>query len=428
MRRFFRCTLRQLLLLILAVSVLLAILAPSWWDTARQKQVADATEDLLQAASAGDLPRVSRAIAAGADLNVWDKRWGTPLELAIRDGNLPLVDLLLAAGADPNRHGLLAHGTPLEFAARLNNPEITGRLLAAGADSRRAEAIEICVAKGHEETLRLYLPEAATGRMLRLAISSKRLNNVRLLLEHGAPLHDPATDSDDWSRSPMDLAVGNVDADMTDLLRQFGAPYTAREAVVFGRLEEVRRMVEGNPDLLHQRVKPALYPLNPGLEPTLLGLALRHARRDVALYLIESGAPLDVREWHDESLLDQAAIGGDIELIKLLVERGLPVNPKDKTPPPLYYAAFYGHAAAAAALIELGADVTHELPLFCAVSRNDPVIVRLLVAAGADPMTKGYNGRTPLEVAFQEGRHEIVEILQNAAKTRHDPENSDNSR
>src|SRR5688572_25468644 len=116
MRRFFRCSLRQLLLLILAVSVLLAVIAPRWWKAAREEHLAAATEQLLAAADKGDLAAARAAIAAGADLTIWDERRGTPLCCAIRDGNLQLVELLLAAGTSPNQHGLAEQGTALEFA------------------------------------------------------------------------------------------------------------------------------------------------------------------------------------------------------------------------------------------------------------------------------------------------------------------------
>jgi ankyrin repeat protein len=452
MRRFFRCTLRQLLLLILALSILLAILAPRWWASARERKLAAATEELLAAASTGDVPRARAAIAAGADVGFWDGIRATPLGEAIRGQNLELTDLLLAAGADPNQYAVDKEGLPLAVAARRENIAIARRLLSAGADPTLAQVIPICVEGGYQKSLALYFPQAATGQMVTRAIRSqlppeKKLSMVRLLLAQGAPWQDPSLVRS--SATAMDLAVNQKDAQLADLLREFGAPYTAREAVVFGRFEELRQMIEENPDLVHQRFRYQYLPED--RQPTLLALALEHAHRDIALYLIDKGgAPSNDRVLWDHNLLDQAVMGGDPVLVKLLVERGFAVNPPDKTPP-LYYAAFYGHGPAAFALIELGANVKHELVLKTAVSRADPDMVRLLLAAGADARQPGLlelavwhstaevtallvaagadtnttdkYGRTPLKIAEDRGRGDVAKVLRDAMGTPSPPAN-----
>ena len=84
------------------------------------------------AASAGDLVRVSRLIAAGEDLEERD-RIGTPLHHAAARGQAAVVALLLEAGADPN--ALTRYGaTALHRAAWRGDRASVERLLAAGAD------------------------------------------------------------------------------------------------------------------------------------------------------------------------------------------------------------------------------------------------------------------------------------------------------
>ncbi|HEX5322650.1 MAG TPA: ankyrin repeat domain-containing protein, partial [Capsulimonadaceae bacterium] len=55
---------------------------------------------LLQAAKSGDLAKVKRALAGGADVNVRDPQGTTPLMLAASGGYEAIVKLLLTQGAD----------------------------------------------------------------------------------------------------------------------------------------------------------------------------------------------------------------------------------------------------------------------------------------------------------------------------------------
>src|SRR4029450_2280295 len=209
---------------------------------------------------------------------------------------------------------------------------------------------------GHNDTLKIFLPAAATHDWLTLAIDSQqpaesKLKVVRFLLEHGAPLSGHTIQN--CTETPLDHAVRNGDGAVCDLLRAFGARYTAREAVVLNRLEEVRTMIAENPDLLKQRFKAYSY-LDNGLDPTLLGLALRRGHRALSLYLLDAGAPLDMREWYNETLMDQAAAGGDPEMVRVLAKHGVGVNSEGDYGAPLYTAIRRGRPAPGTAPLELG--------------------------------------------------------------------------
>ena len=60
------------------------------------------SESLLQAAAAGDLPRLRELLAAGADRNPRDADGATALMLAAHAGHDEVVRTLIAAGADVN--------------------------------------------------------------------------------------------------------------------------------------------------------------------------------------------------------------------------------------------------------------------------------------------------------------------------------------
>jgi cytohesin len=85
------------------------------------------------AVGGGDVEAVKECLAAGADVNVKDKRGFTPLHWASISGHKEAVELLIDNGADVNamRGG---GGTPLSYAASWGHEEIVELLIANGAD------------------------------------------------------------------------------------------------------------------------------------------------------------------------------------------------------------------------------------------------------------------------------------------------------
>jgi cytohesin len=239
----------------------------------------------------------------------------------------------------------------------------------------------------------------------------------------------------------MDLAVFESDSQVGDLLRQNGAEYGPREMAAFNRLDELKQVVKQRPSVLEERFRPT-WAADPGQDPTLLGFALERGHREMAKFLIESGAPLNTIENLGATPLHKAARGGDPELIKILVARGLNVNAKDKyQDTPLQDIIWQGKPEAIAALIHAGADVNipgmnRSTPLHTAVHANRVDVVRLLLAAGADPTIRDADGETvldwPIETAPDQMRksasggwrtvpkvkREIVELLKQAASSK----------
>ena len=91
--------------------------------------------------------------------------------------------------------------------------------------------------------------------------------------------------------------------------------------------------------------------------------------------------------------IHDAAKEGDIPAITAALEAGADVNESDGWATPLWYAARRGHEDAAKLLIARGADVNLTTkssgpPLLGAIERKSGVLVKLLLASGADPKTK----------------------------------------
>ncbi|HVX11946.1 MAG TPA: ankyrin repeat domain-containing protein [Pirellulales bacterium] len=382
-RRFLQFTMRQLLLLLALSGVMLGIVAPRVHQRYRYWQL---DRDNL------------RIVAANNDL-----------QLAVRTNDIPLARRALEAKGGFN--------APLPGQVR----PVKGRLLCA------------CVAKGQIEMMKLLLDSGASpnwnddGLPLFVAVSCDqppevRIQMVRMLVAAGADPHMRGGGIAGGIGNAMDLAFQRGDAQMGALLREYGLPYGPREMVAFDRLDELRQAVRDDPELPKRRFKSMLGATGPVEQATLLAIALYRGYREMSLFLIDAGAPLDTRLHFGRTLLHVAAIGGDPELIRLLVARGLDVNAVDDhfNDTPLEYAVGKDKRDAVAALIEAGGGVNHQdgsgrTFLHAAVMGNRVEIAKMLLAAGADPTIANIKGETPLDVARAQNPA-MISLLEEAAE------------
>lgn len=382
--------------IVLAIIFLLLVL----WSN-RKPNAPSATDLLLTAAAQGDVDGATHALAAGANVSMTDVHGQSAFEMALRRNDLALARCLLEAGADPN--ALMARNVPTGVARPMQHASLP---------------LHFCIENGYVAMTELLLDFRAdiersgmfskarmigSGPPLFAAIECDqptdiRLEMVRLLLKRGADAR-----RDYGERNAMDFAVFRSDSQIGDLLRQRGADYGPREMVAFNRLDEIRRVVKERPNVLRDRFRPT-WAAKPGLNPTLLGFALERGHREMAKFLIESGAPLNTVEYcHDQTPMHMAVVGGDPEVIKLLAARGVNVNARDSCKDtPLHDLAWRDKPEAVAALIQAGADVNARggagrTALHSAVGNNRVEVVRMLLAAGADPTIRDGEGESVLD-------------------------------
>lgn len=155
--------------------------------------------------------------------------------------------------------------------------------------------------------------------------------------------------------------------------------------------------------------------VNPEGVPALM-LALRVPAPKVADVLV--GWPqtkVEVRNAQDESPLMLAALRGQLDLVKKLVERDADVNKTGWTP--LHYAATGGHVPVIEFLLEHSAYIDAEspngtTPLMMAAMYGSPEAVKHLIQAGADLQVRNGANMTALDFAQRGNRPNNIELMQ----------------
>ena len=322
----------------------------------------------------------------------------TALHWAVRRDDLESVRLLLAAGAAPDavtRHGI----TPLVLAAINGSASVTEALLKAGANPNIA------------------LPEGET--VLMTAARTGRADVLTLLLAHGADVH--AREGWFGETALMWAAAENHPAAIEVLVRH-GADVNARST-----LFELPRRRSGQSILPLGSWTPLMYAARQGANEairalvelgadinltdpdgaTALVLAIINANYDAAALLLEKGADPNVgdNEANMAALyaavdMHRLAIGHGrpnpkpsgtltaVDLIKRLLAHG--ANPNARLTGPLMQRH---HTAGDRALGE------GSTPFMRAAKSGDVEVMRLLLAAGADPTLTQPSGANALMLA-----------------------------
>ena len=260
------------------------------------------------------------------------------LSNAAADGDEQEVRRLLSEGASPNGTG--AGEPPLVTAVQRGHTGVTRVLLEAGADPNR-------------------LPPGTGDPLLHLAVRTRDLALVKLLLEHGA-------------------AVGAVSQREDRQNPDHAGDSALHEAAAFGESRLCEQLVRAgaDPNAVNRR----------GLTPLHHAAGAGHV--ETAACLLDRGAQIDRQNRIGVTPLHWAVRHGQVGTARLLADRGASVN----------VASQHGSS-----------------PLHSAVARRDAEMVKLLLAAGADLGAVGMSGETPLNLARRLGAPELVGLLETAA-------------
>lgn len=326
---------------------------------------ADGTSALHWAVRGDDLDTVRLLLAAGANADAETRHGITPLSLAAINGSATITEALLRAGADPNR-ALPEGETVLLTAARTGNPAVLKALLAHGADVRAREH---------------WFGETA----LIWAAAENHPAAIAVLVEHGADVNE---------RSRL-LTVARRRSGQSILPLGSWTPvmYAARQ----GALDATRTLADLGADLNLTDPDGA----------TALVLAIINAHYDVAALLLEKGADPNIADNEAKMAalyaavdMHRLAIGHGrpntkpsgsldaVDLVKKLLEHGADVNARLAAP------LMQRHHSAGDRTLGEGST-----PFMRAAKSGDVTIMRLLLAAGADPKLTQPNQATALMLA-----------------------------
>jgi ankyrin repeat protein len=322
----------------------------------------DGTTALHWAAEQADVDSAALLLRSGASVNSANRYGVTPLSVAAVAGNANMIELLLEAGADANT--VMAEGeTVLMTAARTGVVDSLAALLDRGAKVNAIEewhgqtALMWAAGQGHTAAAKELIRRGAAletrskGGMsaLLFAVRAGRIDTARALLAAGADVDDRTPDG----TSALSLAIVNAHFELAGVLLEGGA----------------------NPNASDPRGS-ALHSLtwmrNPGYAAAPPRIPTGNLDSlDLARALLDRGADPNARVKWKEVKFDRdqgtvrpppnisigrgylsyvgatpfylAAKGGDVALMRLLVEHGAdPVMPTVQKVTPLMAAAGLG--------------------------------------------------------------------------------------
>lgn len=207
------------------------------------------------------------------------------------------------------------------------------------------------------------------------------------------------------------------------------------DAIKEGRWQEVGRLLETDPGLIHVREN--------GLSPIMVAayhgqpeLASFLADKTVALTIFEAAATGKINNIlrllaRDPQLVNAYAVDGfqalglasyfgHFDVAEYLIKAGAPVNSpsrNDLRATPIQSAAAAGHARIVGLLIKHKADPNAReqggyTPLHAAAQNGDHEMIRVLLYGGADLTLQSDDGKLPLDLALAGGHNEAAKLLQ----------------
>src|SRR5580698_3627286 len=393
---------------------------------------------LAEAAKLADARMVRALLDAGAKPDTPNQDGETALMLAIKTGELPVVQMLIKAGANVNARETFHNQTALMWAAAApkNGGQMVKLLLSKDADVRpralysdwgsqitsepraqyrpvggltallyavRAGCYECVEAlAGAGANVNVPTPEGVTPLMI--ALDNDHNEVAKLLLDRGAN----SNLWDWWGRTPLYIAIDRREAMI--------APLRTGIATIGNRAAPVPTHVAGHPPVSNMEMIQALLAAGVDLNPQL---NMHRPSRG-------GNSGRFVEEFYNTGCtpLLRATIAADVELVRILVEKGADANISSMGVTPFLIAAGVGTGGRGTGL---ASATSTGFPLNMA-------IMDMLLAHGADVNAQvtgmltyslrisrapsSTEGMTALHVAAQRGRADLVRyLLEKGAKT-----------
>lgn len=339
-------------------------------------------------------------IKRGADVNAKDETEQSAYLISTSEGYLDLLNLSLDNGAKLNDKDSW-NGTGLIRAAERGHGMVVGRLLQAGIDRNHVNRIGYQAI--HEA---VWLGENNT----------EYVDTLRVLIAGGVELNEPSVNE---GLTPLEMARSKQYPDSEAVLESALDPGpVARpdaallQAVERGDADQVAHALRAGADIETTN----------DLEQTPLLLAVTEDRVDVARLLVAMGADPDAVDHQQDTPWLVTGVTGSVSMLEAL----LPAKP-DLTLVNRYGgtsvipASERGHVAYVRRVLKTDIDVNHvnrlgwtallEAVILGDGGKEHQDIVRLLLAAGADPTIPDGDGVTALKHAQNRDYAEIARLL-----------------
>ncbi|GAB4813625.1 hypothetical protein N2152v2_000671 [Parachlorella kessleri] len=369
------------------------------------------------AAAQGHTDFVKLLLAGGASKEATDTDGNTPLHAAAQNGHVETIKELLAAGSDihaRNEYGL----TPLEWARRHDHIEAVEVLRSAAGKQQDLlpYASPMQLLQAFEKVSKPGPARSGTPGTTSSRSSSARPSGEGSVMEMMAMMRLQGSAKDGtWSGdtvrqlAQMGANVPLVNYDFGLINRGLSFLHTAAEQ---GKADVIRALVECG-------VNPSLTSGTALRVPAIHYACIKSDHADVIETLLELGASADERDTAGYTTLATAAEAGSLQCVKALLAHGADVTARDNDGLTVLMAAClcdprqhnpHTKAAIVRLLLAAGADPTAEsdingasrdgtTALHLAAKSGFTNAVELLVTAGADLGAQDKNGNTPLHYA-----------------------------
>lgn len=265
------------------------------------------------------------------------------------------VDYLLSEGARANNPFFLKYfeKNPLIIASENASPQIVQTLIHSGANVNAQDDV---------------------GFTALMKASNRAV--AELLIDNGADIHAKTI----FGKTALHTAAANGKKDVVEALIAANADVNIKESF-------------GGHTALHE--------------------ALVSGNNEIAEALIEAGADTDTLTSHGSSSIELAIWFGNLEIVKLLMQKGAVVN-MDKI---LLSAATSKDIGITKFFVDQGANInaqdnTGMTPLhFSSFQRHLVNNAKYLIEKGADVNIKSKRGYTPLDLAYMACNDELINIL-----------------
>ncbi|XP_019623885.1 PREDICTED: ankyrin repeat domain-containing protein 29-like [Branchiostoma belcheri] len=181
-------------------------------------------------------------------------------------------------------------------------------------------------------------------------------------------------------------------------------------AALQGNIELLKRTLDGGRVHIDSQDKE-------GTTPLILAAANNHY--GCVRELLDQGASPHIRRHTGTCALFFAAQGGFLDIVKLLLDKGAPVEHPPDGGTPLFVACQCNHLAVVRELLGRGANIHATMadgatPLFIAAQNGHCKLLRFLLSKGANENQIRKDRATPLWIASQMGHADIVKELLDA--------------